>query len=276
MFSDDGGLNITIRLEAVTWFRFLQASRAANSLNGGWNSKRHWQKGLKSLSCRGTNFLKEWTEKSLSAKDPEPREAKFMFERNLSKERSLLLNPELLRKGDSLADLSENEINARLYHDIGHSLWGRSIGYEIPLAAESDGQLKLDIFAIGNDKRSLEIIELKKASNTSDSPLMALTEAICYGIQLVRCRKYLLKDKVLKGNFVSAKHFKCIRLILAAPRQYWEHWKWNERLVGSMRNIVDLVNKGLVVQNAELLFDKRSICHLEDALPPRKSVSEMV
>src|SRR5207253_26236 len=111
----------------------------------------------------------------------------------------------------------------------GH--WGESIGYEIPLAAESDGQLKVDILAIGQDKSSLEIIELKKAKNKSDSPLMALTEAICYGIQAVRCQDYLVSDPHLIEKSVFKAHFKSIRLILAAPNAYWISWNWNDALL---------------------------------------------
>ena len=134
-----------------------------------------------------------------------------------------------MRKGADLRKLSENEINARLFHDGKHGLWGTSIGYEIPLAAESDGQLKVDIFAIGKDAVSLEIIELKRAENKCDSPLMALTEAICYGIQVVRCRDSLLVDLVQKEKLVSEEHFHRIRLVLAAPEAYWNHWKWDRK-----------------------------------------------
>src|SRR5208282_394396 len=133
-----------------------------------------------------------------------------------------LLNRGPLRKGADLSEMDEQELNTRLFHDNGHGLWGQSIGYEIPLSAEKEGQLKVDILAIGKDKPSLEIIELKRAKNTDDSPLMAMTEATCYGIQAVRCRDYLLKNSVLKEKLVSTEHFETIRLILAAPHAYWE------------------------------------------------------
>jgi hypothetical protein len=125
----------------------------------------------------------------------------------------------------------------------------------------------VDIVAIGKDGCSLEIIELKQATNTSDSPLMALTEAICYGIQVVRCRDSILID--LKEPSMSREHFGRIRLMLVAPHQYWRHWKWERELAEPMRNIIASVNKSLVEKDAQLLFEEGSICCLEDALPPR-------
>jgi hypothetical protein len=202
----------------------------------------------------------------LATKDPDPREKEFMFDRTRSRERGLLsLGP--LRKGVDLSKMSENELNTRLFHDKAHDLWGRSIGYEIPLSAESEGQLKVDIFGIGKGKPSLEIIELKQANNKSDSPLMAMTEAICYGIQVVRCRDYLLENSVLKKESVSSEHFDAIRLILTAPHAYWKYWKWDDRLVKPMSNIIASVNTMLSDKKAALFFDKQSICCLDDMLP---------
>jgi len=268
MITADGGLKVTVGSEDVTWFRFLQASRTTNSLEGGWNSKSHWGEMLNSLGCKDGGFLEQWTENSLAnGQTPAPREEQFMFQRDLSTRRGPLMEGEPLRKGTSLADLSENEINARLFNDAAHGLWGKSIGYEIPLARESVGQLKVDIIAIGKDGCSLEIIELKQATNTGDSPLMALTEAICYGIQAVRCRGSILND--LKEPSMSTEHFGRIRLMLVAPRQYWEHWKWKRELAEPMRNIIASVNKALAKKDAQLLFEEGSICCLEDALPPR-------
>lgn len=269
MITADGGLTITIRPEEVTWFRFLQASRTTNSIGGGWNSKSNWKEGLRSLGCEAAKFISDWTRKSLATKKPPiPRESKFMFDRDLLKERGHLINkPRSLRKADDLVEMSENEINAKLIYDNTHGLWRECIGYEIPLAAESEGQLKMDIFAIGKDQNSLVIIELKQAKNTGDSPMMALTEAICYGIQAIRCRDFLLKDPDLKKKAVSAEQFKRIRLILGAPEKYWKDWKWDDSLVAPMENIVAQVNEVLAAKNAILLFDKESICYLEQFLP---------
>ena len=256
--------------EDVTWFRFLQASRITNSIEGGWNSKSYWEEVLKSLGYKGGAFLEMWTKNSLMPKTPPlPRGKEFMFSRIASPERELLMNQGSLRKEDDLSRLSENALNARLFKDDEHGLWGERLGYEIPLAPESDGQLKVDIVAIGKDGCSLQVIELKQATNTGDSPLMALTEAICYGIQLVRCRDSLLNDPILKEHSVSVEHFRSIRVMLVAPRQYWRHWKWQRELAQPMKNIIASVNKALEKKDAQLLFKEGSICYLEDVLPPR-------
>ena len=155
MITPEGGLTITVEPKEVTWFHFLQASRTTTWINGGWNSKSYWQEGLNLLGSKDASFLVDWTKNSLAAKDPNPRKKVFMFDRELSKERGRLKDRGVIRKGESLDKLSENEINTRLFHDGAHGLWGQNIGYEISLAAESDGQLKVDIFAIGDDKNSL-------------------------------------------------------------------------------------------------------------------------
>jgi hypothetical protein len=162
MITPDGGLTVTLEREDVTWFRFLQLSRSTNSLNGGWNSKSYWRDVLNLLGYEA-KFIEDWTKNSLATRIPDPRKAKFMFHRDLSKER-VRLNLGPLRKGHDLSKMSENELNTRLYHDNAHDLWGPSIGYEIPLSAESEGQLKVDVLAIGKGKPSLEIIELSKGT----------------------------------------------------------------------------------------------------------------
>jgi hypothetical protein len=68
---------------------------------------------------------------------------------------------------------------------------------------------------------------------------MALTEAICYSIQIERCREYLRKEGLDVNN-------KTIRLILAAPDQYWTHWGSDKHMdfsgmVNRMTNIVESV-----------------------------------
>ncbi len=266
MITDAGGLTVRLKPTEVTWFRFLQASRATNSLEEGWNSRTHWgNKGLFFLSSRGAPFLQQWTANSLKkTANPGPRTDKFMFDRQLSKERKELVRNGKLTK-NAFAVLSENEINARLFHH--HPQWQNCIGYEIPLAKESDGQLKVDIIAIEERNCSLVIIELKQANNTSDSPLMALTEAICYGIQAIRCREHLLKESGIKKKGESGKYFNSIRLLLAAPRQYWKTWGWNkEEMVKPMWYIVSQVNEALPAKT-QLIFDEQSICFLEDCLP---------
>ena len=40
MITDAGGLTIKLKPTEVTWFRFLQASRTTNSLEGGRSEER--------------------------------------------------------------------------------------------------------------------------------------------------------------------------------------------------------------------------------------------
>ena len=266
MVTSNGGLKITLKPDEVTWFRFLQASRTTNSLAGGWNYNKYWQDALTELAK--APFLGMWTKNSLNSQTPAPRKETFMFDRELSEKRGLLKKDRPLRKGENLDEMSENEINTRLYHDNENGLWGTNIGYEIPLSAESDGQLKVDMLAITESGKMLEIIELKQAGNTGDSPLMALTEAICYGIQVNRCGNELW-EAIRAKNTAIAK-FNAIRLILAAPKRYWEYWGYWERgaeQVKMMKNIVDLANQTISGDNLALQFDEQSICCLEDRLP---------
>lgn len=271
---DSGGLKIELKPNEVSWFVFLQASRVATSPAGGWNSLTHWQSAL--IMLQNAPCLAEWTTNSITIKTPTPRKKEFMFDRELSKERRRLLERGPIRKGEVLDKLIENEINTRLFHDNEHGLWGTNIGYETPLAAESDGQLKVDMLALGKDGKRLEIIELKKAGNTGDSPLMALIEAICYGIQVNRCGDHFRHsfDTAAKAKNTQVQgKLEAIRLILAAPKGYWDYWKMNREQVDKMMTVVNSVSQNLVknlVRNSlPLLFDEQSICCLECAVPSK-------
>jgi hypothetical protein len=240
MIGNDGGLRVPAK--RVTWFQFLQLSRVTNSKLAGWNSWKHWKE-------RGLNILAEpkilhaWTANSISlAKNarPTPRHSDFMFDRQFSESRKAV------KKG------SENFLNAKLFASgTRFPGSGEIIGYEIPLAAEAEGQLKIDLFGFGEgvDGGFVSIIELKKAGNKSDSPLLALTETICYGIQMIRCKNYLLKDKVLQNKGIGGAHLNNIHLILAAPEAYWEHWAGKDWAGGEienrMRGIVSSVSNAL-------------------------------
>jgi len=147
------------------------------------------------------------------------REKNFCPERK--SDRAKLLNEAKAKLTEGINSLSENHLSILLY-DKQISQWGNLIGYEIPLAAESEGQLKIDLLGKGiTTERYVSIVELKQADNKNDSPLMALTEAICYGLQLGRCRKKLLAE-------LKVEDFKIIRLILAAPSEYWSHWEFKK------------------------------------------------
>jgi len=232
MIGDDGELFVPAK--AVTWFQFLQLSRLTNSEEAGWNSKSYWvERGLGRLS---KPILQRWTKNSLASNvRPKPRTTSFCFGRKMSDQR------EATREG------SENFLNAKLFMDETPLPGaGKFLGYEIPLAAESNGQLKIDLLGHGNDAGAafISIVELKKAGNQKDSPLLALTEAICYAIQVIRCKEALLKDAALREKGITAAHFQNIRLILAAPKEYWEYWG-GKNSENQLREIVDSVSSAV-------------------------------
>ena len=119
------------------------------------------------------------------------------------------------------------------------------ISYEVPLSDESDGQLKIDLF--GYSDSSLEIVELKGGNNGKNNPLMALTEAICYAIQLGRCGVPLLEPIREVVPEVDDEFFDRIRITVAAPSKYWNHWDPNgtdmEGVIKQMHQIVGQVNR---------------------------------
>jgi hypothetical protein len=228
----EGGLEVLLRPNAVTWFDFLAFSRITNSLQGGWNSKTHWwTRGVPALSDKTSSFLNFWTKNSLQRNSlPHPRVGGFLLDRLPSESRSDL-ERELEQVHDPVEDASENALNYALFKGgLGRLIPLKEVnllGYEIPLAAESNGQLKIDLFGVSSGADAIEIIELKKAGNTGDSPLLALTEALCYALQTLRCKKDLLKYKPLEGKQTL---FAQINLTLLAPGRYWDYWCERDKL----------------------------------------------
>lgn len=97
------------------------------------------------------------------------------------------------------------------------------LSYEVPLASDRDDQLKLDLLGVGKDGE-LILAELKKGENESDSPLMALTELICYIIQLKRCLKKAKYRTALADSMDMEGELSAVSLYLVAPARYWEYW----------------------------------------------------
>lgn len=246
-----GGLEVHLDPGKVTWFGFLGFSRAMNSLQGGWNSKTHWwRKGVLMLAVDGAEFIPRWTKNSLQKNArPLPRKDTFMFDRPPSPER-IDLERRLKSREKPIDECSENELSYALLNKgfgIFKPLEGIDpLGYEIPLAQESDGQLKVDLFGFSPDSNAIEIIELKNGNNTSDSPLLALIEAMCYSLQTLRCMKSLLSKAPLAGH---EKAFNQINLTLLAPGNYWNHWCKHDPGHADLRErfgtIVDYVNVGI-------------------------------
>lgn len=193
MISKDGDISIKLKSKEVTWFNFLEYSRVANSVFGGWNNKSYWiKKGLKILS--ESNFIQEWTSNSFN-NYPEPRRNNFMFNREPSDRREDIVNKDV----DKIDILSENDINTFLFFNKNDSFSDyKLIGYEIPLVNEKDGQLKIDLLSLDIKDNKIGIIELKQSNSPTNSPLLALVELFCYGIQLLNCKTYISKEKIKK------------------------------------------------------------------------------
>ena len=254
MIKNDGSISVRIPADEVTWFSFLQSSRALNSEQGGWNFKKHWvEQGLNRLADEKSAraFIEKWTKASLATKAvPIPRTDDFRFE-----DRQKTLSD----RGPRGEEFSENRLNFNLslfLYELkrppSQSL--RLVTYELPLAAVSDGQLKADI-VVFDQTGFVEIIELKKsgAEGDPDTPLMALTEAICYTLQLIRCWSKL--SACLEEKFsVKWSAIEEVSIVLAAPA-YWNNCKPGRkgtahRAIGeieskALHEIVKTVEKGI-------------------------------
>jgi hypothetical protein len=179
MIHPDGRLDVHIPVGEVTWFSFLTASRLATSEEGGWNSKRHWVKrGLDRLAPDGmaAPFIARWTQASLEPEAaPYPRADDFQIALRLDAFRRNTRG-----RAGSPRKKSENDLNWNLSRWL-HGRCGvqvdpnrrRVATYELPLAAESTGQLKADVVVF--DRCGLvEVVELKRsASESPENPLLA-------------------------------------------------------------------------------------------------------
>lgn len=260
----DGSLRIIVRHQDVSWFDFLRHSRSCRARDWGWNSRRYWgPRGVDVLVANLAATVSQWTKQSLSANAaPPPRIGNFMLNREHTLDRLAL--PEI----DSSMAYSENALSFSTFRKYADAVGDNRflgvidlIGYEIPLGEERRRQLKVDLLGLSfNPVPTIEIIELKDADNTGDSPLMALTEGICYALQILRCKNALLGElfalpAILEGTgrvkpFSSAEtDFRNINIRLAAPKAYWDLW-FRPPLIRStveskMREIVDGVNTEL-------------------------------
>jgi hypothetical protein len=182
---------------------------------------------------------------------PAPRKRlDFRFDRKWERDHLLQRAPDLDRH-------SENWLNAVLFkeHLCNTPLsWGKLVGYEIPLADETQGQLKVDLVGVGKEgnRTFFSLVELKRARNKTDSPLMALIEVICYAIQIIRSRDFLIQDLRLAAEGLCSRHdFREIRMVLAAPDKYWRNWILQEH-VRKMGRIVTLVNETIASCGCQL------------------------
>jgi hypothetical protein len=256
MITPEGDLNLNIPRGELTWFQFLAFSRAATSTVEGWNSLSYWrERGLTILAK--ANFLEQWTSNCF-AKDtlPSPREGSFKLDRPLSQER----RETLPLKKEALATMSENGLITSLFFKRPEKLgkWNL-LGFETPLAKTRVGQLKADLFGVSAERKAIGIIELKKATNQTDSPLMALTEAICYGLQTIRCKDLLTVE--LKRLGVQLQENWNLELKIAAPEDYWDYWLEpnSDNVLTEMKAIISHVNRHADLRNHPLSIENVTI-----------------
>lgn len=272
MITKEGKLRAIVPPNRVTWFSFLQLSRVLNSRNGGWNSKKYWkERGLNVLASarEPAGFLETWTLNSLQDSAlPPPRKSDFMFDRPLSDAR------QSARDSHRRIQANENHLNTWLF-ERGSLDDAQFVGYEIPLASQSEGQLKVDLLAVNQGKCS--IIELKQASNKMDSPLMALTEVICYALQVARCKKYMASEltPALRMKNLPEPSSEQIELVIAAPGGYWKEWCGSpdgpsDETKEAMEAVINGVNSGLSPKGPSLQLCRGRgyrILREEDVLP---------
>lgn len=251
MISKNGDILINIKNQDVTWFNFLQYSRATNSNFGGWNNKLYWiERALKILSDE--DFISKWTVNSLKADNPIPRKKDFKLNREISGSREAILKKSEI----DIDQLSENEINTFISQKHKNSFNNYDIiGYEIPLSNEKDGQLKIDLLCLNTN--NIGIIELKQSNSPSNSPLMALVELFCYGIQLLKCKSDISKEiKQSNGQNIEEHLFKIINLIIAAPMAYWKYWDFetanNNEIKDDFKKLLEIVNPVIIEKTGSI------------------------
>lgn len=217
----NGDIQVIISQKEVTWFDIFYYSRHLNSNFGGWNSKSHWLTlGVNAINSLSEEVLKSYFQKSLKPDDeksdeyrPVIRSDKFCFSREMSEERKqILVNSRNL-------NASENELNTWIFSKNNANIKGCEVswkGYEIPLSGESSGQLKIDLVGIDN-QNTIHIVELKKTHDKgTDSPLFAVIEVLCYGIQWFRCKENF--------EYELNNSSEQIKLSVATPENYWGDW----------------------------------------------------
>lgn len=252
IIQSDGSLRIILRHENVSWFDFLGYSRTSRARDSGWNSQRYWiPRGLDVLSRNISSTVSHWTENSLAPEaKPLPREGKFMLDRTHTLARLAL--PEI----ETVEVVSENALSFHTFKKYfaasgNERLLGKInlIGYEVPLGRTKTGQLKVDLLGVSSEPvLALEVIELKNADNTGDSPLMALTEAVCYALQILRCKDALLRELRVSRPAETEMIFRKINLHLMAPERYWNLWlpePSRPAIEAALKQIVDGVNAGI-------------------------------
>ncbi|GEM_PF-1687080 len=252
MISEEGSLTVSIPESKVTFFDLLFFSRMCRGEDGGWNFKSYWKnRGLDKIATPQQIAVEKWTKRSLAGPLPELRKQNFRFSR---------LTDVRIRAGTNLKlEADEDALNTALFQAGTLTFKDRKImlrGYEIPLAANS----KLVTDLLGHSScDAIEVVELKQSSG-KDSPLMALIEAIVYGIQIVRLLRSTpafvseFLDAATLDPSVNRSSFspRSINLTVLAPSGYWDYWigksdavQMDPGLQDSFQRIIQGVNGAL-------------------------------
>lgn len=226
--------------ENETWFSILSRSRDTNinSKNGAWDSPTHWiERGLD--KCLNSNMVKTCTQKSLIGDNHSPRESMFKLNREHTSDRD-----KYSKQGITDIDaMREDWINTILfdsYHDKIKFNGYNILTYEFPLGSQRGNELLVDLLSINKLDKKIGLIELKQANNKNNSPLLALVELICYGIQFIKSQEFILKEMKELDN----EYFNRIGLFMVAPEKYWKYWQI-DTIKNRIEDIVTAVNSAL-------------------------------
>lgn len=246
----NGDLDVRLTKGDVSWFDVLYFSRAMPAERRGWNNRSYWiERGLRVLVIESAqDFIKEWTINSMRKANPylpPPRKLAFKFGNDPSRRSRDHLELEL-KADNPVESASENALNYALFNNRFEKIEKVEgiypKGYEVPLVDGAEGQLKVDLFGVSGE--AIQIVELKNARNTTDSPLLALIEAICYGMQTLRCSDSLLEAE---GLGADKDTFRRIDITLVAPNSYWAYWSVPdlEELRKTCEPLIDRINAGI-------------------------------
>jgi len=227
--------------EEETWFSILSRSRdtKVNSKSGAWDSKTHWiTRGLD--KCLNSNIVKTCTQESLIGDNHSPRENLFKLNReHTSEDRKKYSNQGIT----DIDIMREDHINTILFNNYQENKTFNDyniLTYEFPLGSKRGNELLVDLLSINKSDKKIGLIELKKASNEDNSPLLALVELICYGIQFIKSKEFIQSEM----EKLDDEYFNRIGLFLVAPEKYWGYWKI-DTIKNRLEDIVTAVNSAL-------------------------------
>ncbi len=138
--------------------------------------------------------------------DPDP-DGENAFERAIYNTYGLINSAELLNISDSKYQV---------------------VTYQLPLVPQDGAAFKnIDLLAYDIDHKQIAIIELKKGSNTGDSPLFAIFESMVY-FKVLHGNWNLFKEPFahrLKDYTDDAtKNEPGYQILIIAPNAYWNYW----------------------------------------------------